>query len=141
MECIHTIAYKGARSYTLRAANSAHSSEPRHCSGARAVEQQCSSCCFERCKLPAKLMGYTPPSKQEQRMRKRHSAETNMPSLEKHSNTISVSAQQFLIPLISCRRHWSSSGDSPCPTRSAYSGISCDSADSDGSDGFSSTAS
>jgi len=32
----------------------------------------------------------TPPSKQEQRMRKRQSAETNMPSLEKHINTILV---------------------------------------------------
>jgi len=39
-----------------------------------------------------------PPSKQEQRMRKQQSAETNMPSLEKHSNTISVPAQQFLVP-------------------------------------------
>ena len=41
---------------------------------------------------------YTPPSKQAQRMRKRQSAETNMPSLAKHSNTISVPAQQFLVP-------------------------------------------
>ena len=40
----------------------------------------------------------TPPSKQEQRMRKQQSAETNMPSPEKHSNTISVPAQQFLVP-------------------------------------------
>jgi len=31
-------------------------------------------------------------------MRKQQSAETNMPSLEKHSNTISVPAQQFLVP-------------------------------------------
>jgi len=58
-ECIHTFVYKGARSYTLRAANSAHSSE--HCSGARAVEQPCGSCCPERCKIPAKLMGNAPP--------------------------------------------------------------------------------
>jgi len=40
----------------------------------------------------------TPPSKQEQRMRKQQSAETNMPSPEKHINTISVPAQQFLVP-------------------------------------------
>jgi len=33
-------------------------------------------------------------------MRKRQSAETNMPSPEKHSNTILVPAQQFLVPLI-----------------------------------------
>jgi len=33
-------------------------------------------------------------------MRKRQSAETKMPSPEKHSNTISVSAQQFLVPLM-----------------------------------------
>jgi hypothetical protein len=33
-------------------------------------------------------------------MRKQQSAETNMPSLEKHSNTISVPAQQFLVPLM-----------------------------------------
>jgi len=33
-------------------------------------------------------------------MRKRQSAETNMPSPEKHSNTISVPAQQFLVPSI-----------------------------------------
>ena len=31
-------------------------------------------------------------------MRKRQSAETNMPSPEKHINTISVPAQQFLVP-------------------------------------------
>jgi len=31
-------------------------------------------------------------------MRKWQSAETNMPSPEKHSNTISVPAQQFLVP-------------------------------------------
>jgi len=36
VECVHTFVYKDARSYTLRAANSAHISE--HCSGARAVE-------------------------------------------------------------------------------------------------------
>jgi len=40
----------------------------------------------------------TPPSKQEKRMPKRQSAETNMPSPEKHINTISVPAQQFLVP-------------------------------------------
>jgi len=40
----------------------------------------------------------TPPSKQEQRTRKQQSAETSMPSLEKHSNTISLPAQQFLVP-------------------------------------------
>ena len=39
----------------------------------------------------------TPPSKEEQRMRKQQSAETKMPSPEKHSNTISVPAQQFLV--------------------------------------------
>ena len=96
-------------------------------------------------------------------MRKRQSAETNMPSPEKHSNTISVPAQQFMVPLMfhsaptaSLSRRLpahdcladlvidiESSGDSPCPTRSACSGISCDSAGSGGShsDGFSSTAS
>ena len=58
-ECIHTFAYKSARSYTLQAANSAHISE--HCSGARAVEHPCLFCCPKRCKLPVKLMGHAPP--------------------------------------------------------------------------------
>jgi len=33
-------------------------------------------------------------------MRKQQSTETDMPSPEKHSNTISVPAQQFLVPLV-----------------------------------------
>jgi len=40
----------------------------------------------------------TPPWKQEKRMRKRQSAHTNIPSPEKHINTILVPAQQFLVP-------------------------------------------
>jgi len=54
----------------------------------------------QKVQAPCEIMGHTPRSKQEQRMRKQQSAETNMTSLEKHSNTISVPAQQFLVPLM-----------------------------------------
>ena len=48
-------------------------------------------------KAPWETYGTRPPSKQEQRTRTRQSVETNKPSPEKHSNTISVPAQQFLV--------------------------------------------
>ena len=51
-------------------------------------------------KLAHYLSWDTPPSEQEQRMRKQYSAETSMPSVEKYSNTILVPVQQFLVPLM-----------------------------------------
>jgi len=71
------------------AANTARAHVPLNSRAALAVPQGASS---------LRNPWDTPPSKQEQRMRKRQSAETNMPSPEKHINTILAPAQQFLVP-------------------------------------------